>query len=441
MSASNTLAPVQTPAPGSPGEGLPLPPPIAPDPLNMAAVLRIAPMRRLWYAQIVSVFGDFVALFAVITIMTFRNHASPQQITGVQIAYMLPIALLGVISGVFVDRWPLKPTLVSSDLVRAGLILILLFVHSNWGFYLVLAAISVVSSVFGPAQGVVVRSLVPMHGIRSAQALMQQVMFIMRVIGGPIASLLLAYFTAKVCFVLDSVSFVASGLLIASLALTVSAKSAASPAASERTGIARVWADMQEGTSFIVHHAALLFVITAMAAGMFVMGCFGPLIAVYVRDILHASTKTFGVTSAMIGLGLMAGINVLTAAAKRVSNTTLVYFGLGGIAAGTFALALWPHLGAAIVGLFVIGFAVGGIIVPSQTLITQETPQAMLGRVGSTVMSLIFSAQIVGLLLSGVLANRISVREVFALCGGMLILLGAAGRIWMEPNARATASV
>ena len=48
-------------------------------------------------------------------------HGTPAQLTGVQIAYMLPIVFVGPIAGVFVDRWPLKPTLVSSDLIRAGL--------------------------------------------------------------------------------------------------------------------------------------------------------------------------------------------------------------------------------------------------------------------------------------------------------------------------------
>ena len=44
----------------------------------MGAVLRVpVTMRRLWYAQIVSVFGDFLALFAVITVMTFQLHATP----------------------------------------------------------------------------------------------------------------------------------------------------------------------------------------------------------------------------------------------------------------------------------------------------------------------------------------------------------------------------
>jgi hypothetical protein len=51
-------------------------------------------MRRLRYAQTTTVFGDFLALFAVIAILTFKLHATAQQVTGVQIAYMLPIAIL-----------------------------------------------------------------------------------------------------------------------------------------------------------------------------------------------------------------------------------------------------------------------------------------------------------------------------------------------------------
>src|ERR1700761_7462468 len=97
----------------------------APQPLSMREVLRIPTMRRLWYAQIVSNFGDFVALFAVIGLMTYQMHATPQQITGVQIAYQVPIAVLGILAGVFVDRWPLKITLISSDVIRGVLCILL----------------------------------------------------------------------------------------------------------------------------------------------------------------------------------------------------------------------------------------------------------------------------------------------------------------------------
>jgi MFS family permease len=164
------------------------------------------------------------------------------------------------------------------------------------------------------------------------------------------------------------------------------------------------------------------------------MGCFGPLIAVYVRDNLHASTKTYGITIAMIGVGLLIGVNALNTLGKRMKNTLQVYLGLGGIALGTALLAAIPSVATGIIGCFLIGFSAAGIIVPSQTLIQQETPPELMGRVGSTVMSAVFSAQIAGLIVSGVLADYTSVRGVFALCTLMLALLIAAGKLWMEPD-------
>jgi DHA3 family macrolide efflux protein-like MFS transporter len=191
---------------------------------------------------------------------------------------------------------------------------------------------------------------------------------------------------------------------------------------------------MKQGIDFILHHAALLFVILAMAAGMFVLGCFAPLIAVYVRDSLHASTRAFGIVAAMIGLGMLIGINGLNAFGKKLSDTLQVYGGLCGIAVGLIILTTLPHIWSTILGNLIIGFSVAGIIVPSQTLFQQATPPELMGRVGSTFMSIIFTAQIGGLILSGVLTDYISVRQIFALCAVLVLLLAAAGKLWMEPK-------
>jgi MFS transporter, DHA3 family, macrolide efflux protein len=414
--------------------------PELPAPLSMGDVLRVPMMRRLWYAQIISVFGDFLALFAVINVITFKLHANAQQVTGVQIAYMLPIAVLGILAGVFVDRWPLKPTMVSSDSIRAGLCLLLIFATQIWHFYAILAAISVISSFFGPAQGVAIRSAVPLHGLRSANALMQQVMFGMRIIGPAIAGLMVSYLGARSCYAFDSVSFVGSALLIASVTFMAPGPKAATPTpnSTEASAIGKVWLDMKQGINFIMHHAALLFTILAMAAGMFVLGCFGPLIAIYVRDSLHASTKSFAIASAMIGLGMLIGINGLNTFGKKLKDTLLVYSGLCGIAVGLVILTALPHLWSTILGNLIIGFSVAGIIVPSQTLFQKATPPELMGRVGSTFMSIIFTAQISGLVLSGILTHYIGVRRVFALCAAMLVILMAVGKIWMEPKPAAT---
>src|ERR1700756_2594209 len=73
----------------APAESIPKPPidPELPAPLSMGDVMRIPMMRRLWYAQTISVFGDFLALFAVISVLTFRllrdrpaGHRSPDRV-------------------------------------------------------------------------------------------------------------------------------------------------------------------------------------------------------------------------------------------------------------------------------------------------------------------------------------------------------------------------
>ena len=400
----------------------------------MREVLRITTMRRLWYAQIVSNFGDFLALFAVIGVLTFKLHATAQQVTGVQISYQVPIAVLGILAGVFVDRWPLKRTLISSDVIRGCLCLLLLVATQIWHFYLILAAISIVSSFFGPAQGVVIREAVPLHGLRSSNALMQQVMFMMRIVGPAAAGMLVAAFGPNVCYWLDVVSFFASASFIASIAIQRSAAVHKHTAAEDKGAVAKVWHDMQQGMSFILHHAALLFVILAMSAGMFVIGCFGPLIAVYVRDSVHAGNTVYGWASAMIGVGMLVGVNTLNTYGKNIRNTILVYSGLLGIAVSLMVLCLLTHIWSTLLGDFLIGCSVAGIIIPAQTLMQQETPPELMGRVGSTFMSCVFTAQILGLLLSGALAQFTSVRNVFAICAAMLVVLTLAGKLFMEPK-------
>jgi MFS family permease len=399
--------------------------------MSFRDVLAIDVMRRVWYAQIVSLFGDFLALFAVIAVVSFALHGSPNQIIGVQIAYMLPIVFVGPIAGVFVDRWPLKPTLVASDLIRALFALLLIAASSLWHVYLVLAALSCVSAFFGPAQQVTIRTHVPATGLISANALMQIAFMGSRVVGPAIAGAIAASFGANVCYALDMVSFLASAALIGSVAIH-RPLSAPQPTESRSNRIHAIWTDLRAGISFIFHHTAVLFVVMAMAAGLFTLGCFGPLIAIHVRDSLHASARLFGFVSGMIGVGLLAGTQIVRVLARRMKDDTLVLSGLLGIGAGVFLLGAVLHAVATLAAAFIIGFAFSAIMVPAQTLLQRETPPPMIGRVSSTNISVAFFAQILGLVLSGVMANFFGVRLVFFLCAALAVALAAGGRMFLR---------
>jgi MFS family permease len=397
--------------------------------MTFREVLGLVVMRRVWIAQVVSLLGDFLALFAVIAYVTYRLKASPEQVTGVQIAYMAPFALLGPLSGVFVDRWPLKPTLVSSDLIRAVLVVALFFTTSLWQIYAVLTALSCVSTFFAPAQSVTIRTYVPAHGLIAANALMQTAMMGTRIIGPTLAGILVAAFGANVCYALDVVSFVGSASLIGTVAI-VRPKAIASAATAGKGRIAAVLHDMGAGMRFIFHHAAVSFVVMAMAAGMFVIGCFGPLIAIYVREWLHATAFVFGMVSAMVGVGMIVGMPLVRRLSGTLSNSTLVLGGLAGIGLGALLLGAFTYAATAMLGTFTLGFMFAGVIVPAQTLMQRETPHELMGRVSSTMMSVVFFAQLIGLVLSGVFAEAFGVRTVFFVCAGIAWVLTGAGK-WL----------
>jgi DHA3 family macrolide efflux protein-like MFS transporter len=395
--------------------------------LSFGAVLRLRVLRRLWYAQMVSSFGDFLALFAIISVVSFHLHGTPAQVTWVQISYLLPFALFGAIAGVFVDRWPLKPTMILSDVLRAALIALFIFATHMWQFYAVLVGISLVSIFFMPAQSVVVRLAVPREGLLSANALMQQVFFVMRIAGPAAAGLLVAAFGARICYIADSISFLASACLIASVSVSRPVQDATANVEPATSGVRKVFTELAAGLNFIVHHGELLFTISAFAAGMFIMGCFGPLVAIYVRENLHQSTRLFGAVSALIGFGLLIGTAGLRVVAARVSNRALVLGGLAGIALGLLLLAAIPRIAVTVVATLIIGLAVAAIIVPAQTLMQQETPPALLGRVSSTMMSIIITAQVLGLMIAAALTQAAGVALMFVLCAAFLLVLVAIG--------------
>ena len=108
--------------------------------------------------------------------------------------------------------------------------------------------------------------------------------------------------------------------------------------------------------------------------------------------------------------------------------------GLAGIGLGALILGAFALVATAMLGCFTLGCAFAGVIVPAQTLIQQQTPAALMGRISSTMMSVVVFAQVVGLVLSGFLAQAFGVRAVFVLCAILAWALTGAGRLLLSTD-------
>src|SRR5207253_3809987 len=170
---------------------------------------------------------------------------------------------------------------------------------------------------------------------------------------------------------------------------------------------------------------------------LFTIGCFAPLISIFVRDTLHGSARLFGMVSGAVGVGMIIGTQPIRRLSARIAHDTLVLSGLAGIGAAVLLLGAVPLVAATLTATFAIGFAFAAIMVPAQTLMQRETPHDMLGRVASTQISIVFLAQILGLVLSGTLAELFGVRLVFFMCAGLSLALVVVGRLFLTSQSRA----
>ncbi|MBZ5536332.1 MAG: MFS transporter [Acidobacteriia bacterium] len=394
-------------------------------PVTFRQVLKNKQFFALWLAQYISNFGDWLAVLALFSLVAFRMHGTPYQVGGIFLAYGIPWAFLGPVAGVFVDRWNLKWTMISSDLIRACLAVMLVFVHDLPLLYLLFFGLSAVSCFFMPAQTSAIPVLVGKDELLVANAANTQSIHFNKIISPAIAGFLVAWAGEKACFYLDALSFVISAALLSTLLLNRVPKESAS-------GVRALLEQMREGFHFIWTHPSVRFVTGAMAVTLLAAGAFDALIVVYVRDILHSQSQVFGALVALVGLGTIVGALLIGRFAQKWSRAMMVSLGIIGCGIGIFLLAVAATAPIALASSLALGLAVSAVMIPSQTLVQEETPQEMLGRVSSAGISLMTVFQIVGVSISGKVANWTGVRNLYDIIAVFLVVMGVTGYLHLR---------
>src|SRR5262252_9231457 len=129
----------------------------------MLAVLRQRNFALLWSGALISDLGSGM-LYVALPFYVFFHTGSTLATGGMVVAEIVPSLLLGSITGVLVDRWDRRRTMIVCDLIRAVLILLLLVAppaDNLWLLYIVATGESVVSLFFGQADAALLPSVVP----------------------------------------------------------------------------------------------------------------------------------------------------------------------------------------------------------------------------------------------------------------------------------------
>lgn len=390
-------------------------------------VLGNRPFFTLWVARLVSGCGDWLALVALLSLISFRMHGSPSQLSGVLIAYITPRAFIAPLAGVFVDRWSLRRIMVTCDLLRAALVPLIVLASGLYQVYFILFVFSTVSCFFLPAQSASIPRLVSKEELLVANALNSQVTHLTKVISPALAGLLVAWVGEKLCFYIDSATFVLSALLLSTITLRPGP-------ARQRKQVGSVIADLREGLRFIVKHGEIRFLVLSIAAAIFAVGVFQALITIYIRDVLSAASQFFGLFISLVGAGTILGALSIGWYAQRWPQTLMVIAGILTVGLSIFLLAVLPSVGATLLSSLGLGIGAAYALIPAQTLLQAETPQNLLGRVTSGADSFITAGQIVAFAAAGTIANYTGVKPLYCGVAFLLALTAFVGYVLTRPR-------
>jgi DHA3 family macrolide efflux protein-like MFS transporter len=145
---------------------------------------------------------------------------------------------------------------------------------------------------------------------------------------------------------------------------------------------------------------------------------------------LSSESQLYGSMLSLVGVTTIVGSGLIGKFGQRYSKLRLVVLGILVFGISIFILAAFGRVWVTLVCCLILGVGVAGVLVPSQTLIQEETPPDILGRVSSTSMSLVTVAQLVSFLAAGEIADRIGIRNLYYLVAIALVLIGIWGIVY-----------
>lgn len=412
--------------------------------------LRIRPFLFLILSEFFSQFAMNLFNFALL-IVVFSIARSNSAVSGVVIAFTLPSIIFGILAGVLVDRWNKKNVLLLTNIIRALIVLPLVFINENlFLIYLATFGVSLVTQFFIPAETPMIPILVKKKLLLSANALFGMAMYSSIFFAYALSGPLLFIFGKNNIFTFLTVTF----LVAAFFAWIVKIKNVNNfISAKEETIKLGFSHEIKTILSLIsktknLYHA--LFSLTLAQILIYVLAVIGP---GYAENILKIKVENFPIlfiTPAIVGMAL--GAILIGSFLHKKSKPSLTKFGL--LLLG-FSILLLPY-GAEFESreiakfinfylpnilkinlmhimtflAFAMGIATAFVFVPANTILQEETSDEIRGKIYGILNSLVGVLSFAPVILVGSLADIIGIKEVITAIG-LTVLIIAFVRIFI----------
>lgn len=382
------------------------------------AVFQRRNFTLMWSGQLISTIGSSLTSLAA-SILVYRLTHSALSVGLMLMATAAPSLVLGLIAGVFVDRFDRKRIMIAADLIRALLVFAIPFLtplNILW-LYVIVMLESCVTTFFDPAHASLLPEVASDEELAAANSLMAISSFGSTAVGFAASGLIASQFPIEWAFYADAATFVVSAVCIALIAL-------APFKTPGKTDVATVFRNMRSGVAFLARTPILRSVYTLAPLVGISFGLWNSLLLPFARQALHATEFEYGLQEGLTSVGFVVGSLLMARVSSRLREGQWLVIGYIGMGIAGVIYAGLSSISLAIVFVMISGFMNAPSAIARSLVIQRNTPREVRGRVSSVFLVTRDVAFLVGMAAAG-LADLWGVR-VMMFGTSLLVLIPGA---------------
>ena len=321
----------------------------------------------------------------------------------------LPVLILGMAAGNIIDKKRKKESFIIINVLFSMTTIIFAFTNNIYLIFAVILINAVIQAFYYPVVTSLMPLLVDENSLTEANGLKMSVSGVITITGYAFAGILISITGDKTAFILDSLSYIF--IAAASIMITIT-ETDSNDKEHNKSDYKK---DMAEGRNFIKNNDIIKHIFWLDILISFIIAMQEPLTYIFVEKYLGGSAlmaKRTAMLFAFSGIGSIAGGIILSQFSKRnklsLFSCSLIFDSILVIIFSVnryFPASLLIFAGMGIVGSFT-----GGIL---QTVIQENTPENLLGRVSGFINSIVQPVGILSYLTGGLLSNIVEVKWIF----------------------------
>ena len=360
----------------------------------------------LWSSQTVSELGTAMTDYALI-IWVYAQQGTASSVTMLTLCAFMPTIVFRFAAGTLADRWDKKRIMLLSDLLAAcGTAAVLLLYSFSalriWHLYLINVLLSFMNAFQAPASFAAASLLVPKEHYARVGGLQGFSGAAVSILAPALGSTLLAFGGMTTVLVCDLASFAVAFLV---LLFCIRIPRVEPAAGQPREPFLKSCSD---GIRFLREHRALLHMVLFIAIVNFLAKLSNDgMLSPFVLSRTGNNQQVLGLTETSVALGLLTGSLIMTFAKPVRRKMRLIFAACAAVFSGNVALSLslqpWVWCAASF-GAYAMAAVMNANL---SVVLREQVPVEMQGRVFSAKDTLQNGTIPLGLLLGGVLADRV----------------------------------